>query len=216
MRYISYVGLALLVSANAGAQLPLPQGASAAERDARRAGAARIQPGDRIRLRVYREEELSDSAILVNERGEATFPKIGIVPVARFTIGTLRDSVRARYARYLRDPDIEVVVLRRVAVSGEVRVPNVLYVEPTAPLRDAIARSGGLTPDGDPKRLSVVRNGESIRVPDWRKADGDAFELSSGDQVVVGTKPWIVRNALGLASTAAIVISVTTAVIRGS
>jgi polysaccharide biosynthesis/export protein len=216
MRHLSCAGLAMLAAANAGAQLPLPQGSSAAERAAQQASTSRIQPGDRISLRVYREVDLSDSAILVNERGEATFPKIGVVPVSRFTIGTLRDSVRARYARYLRDPDIEVVVLRRVAVSGEVRVPNVLYVEPTATLRDAIARSGGLTPDGDPKRLTVVRDGQSVRVPDWRKAEGDAFELRSGDQVVVGTKPWIVRNALGLASTAAIVISVTTAVIRGS
>lgn len=197
----------------AGAQAPAePTGA---ERAARRAAATRVQPGDRIVLKVYREEDYSDSSIVVDARGEATFPKIGVVPVGRFTLGELRDSLRARYLVYLRNPELDALVLRPVAVSGEVRVPNVLFLPPTATLRDAIARAGGLTPDGDPKRLSVVRDGRATKVPDWRRAEGDAWELRSGDQVVVGTKPWIVRNALGLASTAAIVVSVTTAVVRG-
>lgn len=206
--------LACAAGVPAGAQAPA-DGATGAERAARRVAATRVQPGDRIALKVFREEDYSDSSIVVNARGEATFPKIGVVPVSRFTIGELRDSLRARYLVYLRNPEIDAIVLRPVAVSGEVRVPNVLYLPPTATLRDAIARSGGLTADGDPKRLTVVRDGRSTKVPDWRRAEGDAWELRSGDQVVVGTKPWIVRNALGLASTAAIVVSVTTAIVRG-
>ena len=207
----SRVALALVLLV---AGLPVGAQSSGLGGDVRIADAL-IRPGDRIKLKVFREEALSDSAILVDARGDATFPKIGVVPVGRFTIGTLRDSLRVRFEKYLRQPDIDVVVLRRVAVSGEVRVPNVLFIEPTATLRDVIARAGGLTPDGEPKRLSVVREGRAVRVPDWRGPEGDAYELRSGDQIVVGTKPWLQRNALGLASTAAIVVSVTTAVIRG-
>ncbi|HYD55099.1 MAG TPA: polysaccharide biosynthesis/export family protein [Gemmatimonadaceae bacterium] len=205
-----------MVATRAGAQTPAQSGATSVDAAARRAATLRPAPGDRIRLKIHREAELSDTGIVVDARGDAVFPKLGLVPVGRFTMATLRDSLRARYSRYLRDPDLEVVVLRRITVSGEVRAANVMFIEPTSTLRDVIARANGLTGDGDPKRLTVVRDGERIRVPDWRRVEGDAFELRSGDQVVVGTKPWLVRNALGLASTAAIVVSVTTAVIRGS
>ena len=210
------VALPLLpVGSVALAQTPAQSGSTSVERAALRNAALRPEAGDRIRLKIHREEELSDSAILVDAHGDAVFPKLGVVPVGQFTLATLRDSLRVRYAKFLREPEVDVVVLRRIAVSGEVRSPNVIFIAPSATLRDAIAQAGGLTGDGDAKRLRVVRDGVSMRVPDWRRADGDAFQLRSGDQVVVGAKPWLVRNALGLASTAAIVVSVTTAVIRG-
>lgn len=216
MRRGRWLGLALvlgsaLTAARAAAQQPAT---TTSERAALRAAEARAEPGDRIILKVYREEELSDSTILVNERGEATFPRIGVVPVSRFPIGVLRDSLRTRFARYLREPEIDVVVMRRVSVSGEVRRPDVYYVDVAATLRDVVARAGGLTPDGDPRRLTVQRDGRATRVGDWRDAQGSEYDLRSGDQVFVGTKPWLARNALGLASTAAIVVSVTFSIIQ--
>ena len=205
---------ALLIAAAIPAALAAqatPQGSPEA---ARRAASARVAPGDRLVLKIAREKELSDSLILVNEQGEATFPKLGVVPVSRFEIGSLRDSLRARYATYLRDPALDVVVLRRVAVSGEVRKPDVLYVDVSATLRDAIARAGGLTPDGDPNKVAVIREGRSTRVRHWQSDETTAADLRSGDQIYVGAKPWIVRNAIGAVRTAATVAAVMFRILR--
>ncbi|MFL5580974.1 MAG: polysaccharide biosynthesis/export family protein [Gemmatimonadaceae bacterium] len=204
-------GVLLLLLAKPAAAQVTPQSSTEA---ARRAAAAHVAPGDRLVLKIAREKELSDSLILVNEQGEATFPKLGVVPVSRFEIASLRDSLRARYATYLRDPAVDVVVLRRVAVSGEVRKPDVLYVDVSATLRDAIARAGGLTPDGDPNKVSVIREGRSTRVRQWQSDETTAADLRSGDQIYVGAKPWIVRNAIGAVSTAATVAAVTFSILR--
>lgn len=204
-------GVLLLLLAKPAAAQVTPQSSTDA---ARRAAAARVAPGDRLVLKIAREKELSDSLILVNEQGEATFPKLGVVPVSRFEIAGLRDSLRARYATYLRDPAVDIVVLRRVAVSGEVRKPDVLYVDVSATLRDAIARAGGLTPDGDPNKVSVIREGRSTRVRHWQSDETTAADLRSGDQIYVGAKPWIVRNAIGAVSTAATVAAVMFSILR--
>src|SRR5436853_1555719 len=74
------------------------QAANAGER----AAAARIRAGDRIELQFRRDRELN-SSISVSERGEAVFPKLGTLDVARFTIASLQDTLRARYSEYLRD-----------------------------------------------------------------------------------------------------------------
>jgi len=207
--------LSLPPAGSALAQTPQAEEPSVNARVARRAADARIQPGDRIMLKVYREEELSDSNITVNERGEATFPKIGIVDVARFRIAEVSDSIRARFARYVRDADVDVAVLRRVAVNGEVRRPDVYYVDVATSLRDAIARAGGLTGEGDPGKISVVRGGTTTRVRDWQIAEA-AIELQSGDQIYVGTKPWFQRNALGIITTAAVIISTAVTVVQAT
>lgn len=197
------------------AQTPQSGEMSVNARVARRAAGARIQPGDRIMLKVYREEELSDSNITVNERGEATFPKIGVVDVARFRIEEVSDSIRARFARFVRDAEVDVAVMRRVAVNGEVRRPDVYYVDVATSLRDAIARAGGLTGEGDPGKISVVRGGNTTRVRDWQFAEA-AIELQSGDQIYVGTKPWFQRNALGIITTAAVIISTAVTVVQAT
>jgi polysaccharide export outer membrane protein len=207
------LGILVAGAARAGAQAQAE--GTANERIARRAASAHIQPGDRIALKVFREEAWNDDAILVNERGEATFPKIGTVQVSRFTIAEVGDSLRVRYARFVRDAELDVVVLRRVAVNGEVRRPDVYYVDVATSLRDAIARAGGLTIEGDPKKVSVVRGGQTTRVRDWQSAEG-MVDLQSGDQIYVGMKPWIQRNALGVITTAAVIISTAVTIVQAS
>src|SRR3569832_1414458 len=67
-----------------------------------RAAQAHAQPGDRIFVHVWREPKLTDT-VLVDERGEVMLPKIGIVNATSLTIGSFRDTVRSRFARYLKD-----------------------------------------------------------------------------------------------------------------
>jgi len=172
---------------------------------ARRAAAETLRPGDVIQLQFTLDRELN-SSIVVNERGEAVFPKLGALPVTRFTIGTISDTLRSRYAEFLRNPELDVAVLRRVTVNGEVRLPNVYMVDVTSTVRDAIAKAGGLLETAQKSSVVIVRGNQRIRVPDWDRNVGPLADLRSGDQVVVGRKPWLVLNALPVISTSVIVI----------
>jgi protein involved in polysaccharide export with SLBB domain len=108
---------------------------------------------------------------------------------------------------YLRAPELEISVLRRVVVNGEVRVPNVYMVDPSTTLRDVIARAGGLTEYGSRGKVVVLRGNRRIPVPEWDRATGTAFALESGDQVLIGRRSWLSINALSAVSTAVLVAS---------
>lgn len=194
--------LVLLLSVTAATRLTAQNGA---DEPARRAAVAMLRPGDRIDLQFRRDRDLN-SSITVNERGEAVFPKLGTLDVGRMTIGGLQDTLRTRYAEFLRNPELEVNVLRRVVVLGEVRAPNVLMVDVTTTVRDAIARAGGLLETANRKKVSVVRGDRSIAIKDWDRQQGPGTDLQSGDQIIVGRKSWLVLNALPVISTSVIVI----------
>lgn len=172
---------------------------------ARRAAAAHIRPGDRIELQFRRDRDLN-SSVTVNERGHAVFPKLGAIEVAGIPIGGLEDTLRAKYMEYLRAPELEVSVLRRVVVLGEVRAPNVYLLDISSGVRDAIARAGGLLETANRGKVWVVRDGQRIRVKGWDRGRGPENDLQSGDQVVVDRKSWLVLNALPVISTSVIVI----------
>lgn len=196
--------IALTLVVSSGVVIPL-RGQDAVEEAARRAATAFVRPGDRIELQFRRDRELN-SSISVNERGEAVFPKLGSINVALLTIGGLPDTLRARYTEFLRAPELEVVVLRRVVVNGEVRMPNVYMLDVTSGVRDAIARSGGLLETANKKDVVIVRDGERKRVKGWEQNQGPETDLQSGDQIIVGRKSWFVLNALPLISTSVIVV----------
>jgi protein involved in polysaccharide export with SLBB domain len=195
------LALVLLVSTSAVATAQNGVGDAAT-----RAAATRARAGDQIVLTVLRDKELS-AIVNVNERGEAAFPKIGVVKLTTMSIGQLQDTLRARYAEYLRVPEIEVSVLRRVVVTGEVRLPNVYMVDGASTVRDVIARAGGVIETGSRDKVAIIRDGHRIPVKGWDRGDGAPTDLQSGDQVVVGRKSWLIMNALPVVSTAVLVTS---------
>jgi polysaccharide export outer membrane protein len=184
----------------------LAEAQNGVESAARRATAAKVQPGDRIGLHFLRERELSES-LTVSERGEAAFPKIGVLKVSDMTIAELQDTLRARYSEYLRLPEFQITVLRRVIVNGEVRIPNVYFVDGTSTVRDAIARAGGINESGSRSKVAIIRDGQRISVKGWDRETGATMDLRSGDQVVVGRKSWWSMNALTVVSTGVLVAS---------
>lgn len=168
-----------------------------------RAAAARVSPGDRIMMRIPREPELSDS-VFVTENGDAAFPKLGLIKATSYSIAELRDTLVARYSEFLRAPSIQVVVLRRVVVNGEVRGPGVYMVDVNMTLRDLLARAGGVTETGKRSRVSIVRGTKTIAIPNWETDQSTGADLMSGDLVFVGRKSWLAINALPAISTAVV------------
>jgi protein involved in polysaccharide export with SLBB domain len=210
----SACSVALFASLLAGrADAQIQQSADSIPAFVRRAAVEHAEPGDRVWLHVWREPKLSDT-VTVDERGHVLFPKIGLVDASALPIADFRDTVRARFAEYLRDAPVDVVVLRRVAVNGAVMKPDVYYVDVSMTLRDVIARAGGVTENGNPKNVAIVRGATRIPVHDWQNDRSAASDLRSGDQIVVGRKNWLELNALGAVSVAAVVASIAISLVR--
>jgi protein involved in polysaccharide export with SLBB domain len=169
-----------------------------------------LRPGDVIKLNVWREPEWSGE-FAVNESGVAVLPRLGAVQVTGMSADSLRRFLVDSLGRYLRNPSIEVVPLRRVQVLGAVRTPGLYPVPSTVTIADVLALAGGATPDGKTDRVVLRRNGEDLRIKlngGTRLAD---TPIQTGDQIYVPQKSWVSRNvglvAAGLSATTSLLIA---------
>jgi polysaccharide export outer membrane protein len=153
-----------------------------------------LKPGDAVSVQVWREADLSGTFV-VDDRGYVTLPLLGELSVEGYGVARLRERLHSDYAAYLRNPSVEVTVLRRLNILGEVRNPGLYSVDATVSVADAIAMAGGITPAGDPRKIQVVRGDESIVQNLGEATTIGTARIQSGDQIVVGQKGWIARNS---------------------
>ncbi len=198
----------------------LTAGASAAAQNAQVAGngpgtpvATSLLPGDVIRIQIWREEGLSGD-FQVDEGGEVVLPLLGRKQVVGVSPETLRDQLTEEYDAYLVNPSVNVTLLRRVTVMGEVRVPGLYPVDATVSVAQLIALAQGVTPDGDVNRITLVREGRTIRTDlAGTMAITDAG-IRSGDRILVGKRSWMSRNLSSLAWITSIVTNLVLLVTR--
>lgn len=154
---------------------------------------AKLVPGDVIRLSIWREPDLTGQ-FLVQEDGNAVLPKIGPIHVVGFTPSALKDHLVDEYSRTLRNPSIEVVVLRRILITGEVGGEGVYPVDPTMSLVEALALAGGPSPNAKKDRVILIRGDHEIEIDLDDPLAVRNVALQSGDQLLVpGANTWI-RN----------------------
>lgn len=167
-----------------------------------------LYPGDMVRLRVWRGDNMNGD-YLVNNDGTAVFPLLGPWPVTGKSADSLKAELVAEYAKYLRTPSIEVLPLRRVTITGAVQRGGLYPVDPTMTLADALALAGGATPQGDPNKVDLIRDGRVIRADLRQNMRILELPIRSGDQLFVPERSWISRNAGVIAS----IISTTGAIV---
>lgn len=154
-----------------------------------------LRPGDIIRLRIWREPDLSGE-FPVDAHGTVTFPKIGLQQVTGESEDALRERLVGLYQLYLRNPSIDVVFLRRINVLGSVRNPGLIPVDPTMVVADALALAGGTTPDGRRDKIRLIRGGEVLTGNISQRTRIADLPLQSGDQLYVPERSWISRNGI--------------------
>jgi protein involved in polysaccharide export with SLBB domain len=174
---------------------------------------APVAPGDRFVIRAIQPEGsaatgLTEQYILIDDRYTVTVPPAAAVSVRGLGPHEAMDSVRARLARFLRPDAYSVAFQRRIAVLGEVRRPDLHYVDLTMRLRDAIAAAGGVPESGKSREVMLIRHDSVERILDWRTTASGDRELQSGDQIVVPRESWYRRNALPLVSAVGVLASV--------
>jgi polysaccharide export outer membrane protein len=87
--------------------------------------------------------------VRVSQDGMITLPLLGDVPVAGLTTSVVEQSLRERYDKYLRNPEVGVYVRefksQRVSVLGAVRSPGVFQLTGPQTLIDLLAMAGGVS-----------------------------------------------------------------------
>lgn len=158
-----------------------------------------LRAGDVVRLRIWREPDLSGD-FPIDENGAVVFPKIGPFTVSHESPETLKAKLVSAYQRYLRNPSVDVTLLRRVNILGAVRNPGLYPLDATMTVADALALAGGTTSDGRSDRVQLVRNGERLTIRLSHRARIVESPIRSGDQLYVPERSWISRNAAVLAA----------------
>jgi polysaccharide export outer membrane protein len=195
------VGLTLL-PAYGSAQTPTSSSATQSTgRTTTRAATARwneqdykLGPGDKLRIEVYKQEQLSQS-LQIRPDGKITLPLVGDVAAAGSTSLELRDTLSTALKEYVQNPVVTVIVQEAVAAQvhliGEVASPGTQVLNGSTTVLQALARAGGLREFADRRKIRILRvNGtRTDTIPfDYRKALKGEIEpvyLQPGDTIVV-------------------------------
>jgi polysaccharide export outer membrane protein len=156
----------------------------------------RLNPGDVVRISVWREEELLREA-RIQPDGTVSYPLVGSVPAANRTPGEVADTITEELEEFIPDAVVTVELLEaqgyRVYVIGEVNRPGEYQLSQPITVLQALSIAGGLTPFAGTGGIRILRTQTDEQmsiafdydaVADGGEMDKNIF-LKAGDTVVV-------------------------------
>ena len=114
----------------------------------------RLGPDDLIQITVYNIPEQEARAtprtviLRVSQQGVIVVPLVGELQVKGMTSADVERELRQRYAKYIRTPQVGVMVTeyrQRVSVMGAVQKPGVFELTGPKSVIDMLALAGGVT-----------------------------------------------------------------------
>jgi polysaccharide export outer membrane protein len=114
----------------------------------------RLGPDDLVQITIYNipEQEARvtprSTTLRVSQDGMIVLPLLGQMEVRGKTTGELEQDLNKRYAKFIRNPQIGVLVMefrQRVSVMGAVQKPGVFDLTGPRSVVDALALAGGVT-----------------------------------------------------------------------
>jgi polysaccharide export outer membrane protein len=155
-----------------------------------------LQPGDVIRISVWREQAL-DQGVLVRPDGGISFPLAGDLKAEGRTVEQITQEIASKLSEFIPNPVVTVSLQEnqgnRIYVTGRVNQPGVFLVNRDVDVMQAISMAGGLTPFADKDDIKILRReGGSQRAItfDYKAVQkGKALDqniiLQAGDTIVV-------------------------------
>ena len=160
------------------------------------ADAYKIQPGDVLEVSVWKEENMSRTA-LVRPDGGMSFPLVGDIQAAGESVENLGATITERLSKYIPDPVVTVSMQQlsgnKIYVVGKVARPGVYVANSYVDVVQAIAMAGGMTPFASVNKIKIVRRkGKELEAYPFRFSDIEKGKdlqqnivLRSGDIVIV-------------------------------
>lgn len=157
----------------------------------------RIGACDVLTIVVRKEPEASVDSAVVRSDGVITVPMVKEVSAAGLAPRELESILTEKYAHFIRDPDVTVVVKEihseRVFVVGAVRKEGPISLGAPLTVLQALSAAGGLTDYAKRNKITILRvqNGRQVRIPfnysaviNGADPDRNTF-LRPGDTIVV-------------------------------
>ncbi|MGJ3230750.1 MAG: polysaccharide biosynthesis/export family protein [Oceanicaulis sp.] len=126
----------------------------------------RLGSGDRVRVIVFGEEQLSGE-FQVDGEGSMALPLIGTVAAGGKALRELEATIVDRLSQgYLNEPrvSLEVVGYRPFYIHGEVEQSGEFPYQANMSVLSAIALAGGYTYRADTRRVFITRAGASFET----------------------------------------------------
>lgn len=160
-----------------------------------------LQPGDRVNIKIYPEDEyLKGAETEVSSEGNITLPLLGKVPVAGQTVIQAEQNLtRLIDKEYIVDPEVVIDVLKykkqSVVILGQVVKPGTYEFPPgttRVTLLQAVSMAGGFSDIANIKKIKIMRKGKKDKsdviranAEDIIGGEEEDVELESGDVVNV-------------------------------
>lgn len=120
----------------------------------------RLFAGDKLRIEVYKDQQLSQS-LQIRPDGKITMPFLGDVKAAGLTPIELRDALTTSLKEYITNPVVTVIVTdstpQSVFVMGEVKSSGPIPLKGPLTVVQAIAMAGGFSEFANKKDIKIQR-----------------------------------------------------------
>jgi polysaccharide biosynthesis/export protein len=158
----------------------------------------RLGPNDVITVEVFGQcPDYCKTGITVPPTARISYPLIreGVM-VGGKTVEQIADEITKKLDEYIIEPKVTVTLDKamsvRYSVLGKVAAPGVRIMDRKVSIYEAIVESGGITKDGDKKRVSLYRfdaqgrlKPQIVNLQDIERGRGEMIYLNPGDQVFV-------------------------------
>jgi len=158
--YSSMLAVAFLVSGCAGST---PNDAEQQAAVAAATAPAKLQPGDKIRIVVFGEDNLNGE-YQVDQSGQISLPLAGTINVQGLTQAELEQELAKKFkSQYLKSPKVTVTIttLRPYYMMGEVKNPGQFAYQSGLNVLTAMAIAGGPTYRASRNTVEIQRLGET-------------------------------------------------------
>jgi polysaccharide export outer membrane protein len=158
----------------------------------------RLGPNDVITVEVFGQcPDYCKSGITVPPTARISYPLIreGVL-VGGKTVEQVADEITKKLDEYIIEPKVTVTLDKamsiRYSVLGKVAAPGVRIMDRKVSIYEAIVESGGVTKEGDKKRVTLYRFDAQgklkpmiVNLQDIERGKGEMIYLEPGDQVFV-------------------------------
>jgi len=181
---VSIVLAALVGGCTTSTAVPL----SAAAQQARLTGEYKLGVGDKLRINVYNERDLSGE-FQVTGGGVVSMPLIGDIQAGGLSAREFEAALvtRLKDGGYLIDPKVavEVYAFRPIFVLGEVERPGSFVPQEGITILGAIANAGGFTYRANTQRV-FIRGVDEIQ--EYEVDPNQPLKVLPGDIIRVGER----------------------------
>lgn len=200
VRFLAPLSFAMLIGITAAAQSQSPAssgspaGPSGGRAAATTAADYRLVPGDKLRIEVYKDAQLSQT-LQIRPDGKITLPLVGDVPAAGRTSTELRDAIAGSLKEYIANPVVTVIVVETVPpviyVMGEVNSPGPQPLAGQISVLQALSAAGGFKDFAKTKDIRIQRRTASglttlrFNYKDAINGQSKPIYLQPGDTIIV-------------------------------